>query len=141
MNPSVGFVGISDLDRDGQLDLWFDSRQGDIWVLRTNQLRYAGWSLIPADLTGAVPLDVADYDGDGVPDVLWRSSNGALSIGAGARQWLVAAGVLLRAAATKRGRAAHAARFRRSRRSSRRRDPAAGHELGQQCDRLDARPS
>jgi hypothetical protein len=39
-----------------------------------------GTSFLATPLIDSTPVDVADYDGDGVADVLWRDELGAMSI-------------------------------------------------------------
>ncbi len=73
-------IGIRDLDGDGHADLWFDSGRGDVWVMRTSHLGYIGSVAISVPLSGSVALDLADYDGDAMPDLLWRRADGTLTL-------------------------------------------------------------
>jgi hypothetical protein len=81
VDPAWDLIGIRDLDGDGAADLWFDNHRDEVWVYLTiNLLRHSGIR-IQVSLPDFVPTAVADYDGDGVPDVLLRSSTGALTLG------------------------------------------------------------
>ncbi|HEX5064886.1 MAG TPA: VCBS repeat-containing protein [Myxococcota bacterium] len=74
------FIGFGDVDGDGQLDVWFDATQGNVAVIRLRDLASVGSTFIAAPLGGSSPVDVADYDGDGRSDVLWRNAAGVLNV-------------------------------------------------------------
>jgi hypothetical protein len=82
VDPTWSLIGIQDLDRDGNADLWFDNHNGKVWVYFTYHLLSVGTTRFPMSLTGYTMQDVADYDGNGMPDVLFRkATTGRLTLG------------------------------------------------------------
>ena len=71
------FVGAGDRDGDGIPELWFDAQGGFVRVYR---YRDANALVFSTPAIGYTPVDVADYDGDGLADVLWRNQTGALLV-------------------------------------------------------------
>ena len=66
-------VGAHDLDADGRGELWFvDTSDSSLEVMKIQTLEPAGTTPIAVNRPGWLAMDVADYDGDGMPDVLWR---------------------------------------------------------------------
>ncbi len=73
---------VSDVDRDGDLDLVTIDAKGDL-VLRVN-LRQGVFRTVPLHVSGAVDLAVEDVNGDGIPDILVGTAKGLrLLIGKG----------------------------------------------------------
>ncbi|MBK9064889.1 MAG: VCBS repeat-containing protein [Acidobacteria bacterium] len=73
---------VSDVDRDGDLDLVAIDAKGDL-VLRVN-LRQGVFRTVPLHVSGAVDLAVEDVNGDGNPDILVGTAKGLrLLIGKG----------------------------------------------------------
>jgi len=70
---------VSDLDGDAG-DLWFDAHNGLVAVARFQNLAFAGSYILAAPSSDATPVDVSDYDGDGMADVLWRDDSGVMTI-------------------------------------------------------------
>jgi hypothetical protein len=82
VDPSWALIGTQDLNRDGNADLWFDNHNGKVWVYFTYHLLSVGTTRFPMSLTGYTMQDVADYDGNGMPDVLFRkATTGRLTLG------------------------------------------------------------
>jgi hypothetical protein len=71
--------GSADYDSDAHGDLWLQSGSS-IVVRRTWHLADAGTLRFDAPLPGFAAVDLADYDGDARPDILWRNEAGALWI-------------------------------------------------------------
>lgn len=81
VDPTWSLIGTQDLNRDGNADLWFDNHNGKVWVYFTYHLLSTGAIRFPMSLTGYTMQDVADYDGNGMPDVLLRKATGKLTLG------------------------------------------------------------
>ena len=67
-------AGRGDLDGDGKADLvWSttDGRQWGYWLMDGGTVRSARSFAIPTALSGSHVATVADYDGNGIADVLW----------------------------------------------------------------------
>jgi hypothetical protein len=74
---------IEDLDGDGQRDLWFQhDTSGAVAVLRTRNLDDQSTVTLASTrpFEGARVADVADYDGDGLFDLLWRNDQGLMAV-------------------------------------------------------------
>jgi hypothetical protein len=72
--------GAHDLDADGRAELWFvDTSDGSLEAMKIQTLESAGITSIAVNRPGWLATDVADYDGDGMPDVLWRDATGRLA--------------------------------------------------------------
>ncbi len=65
---------VSDVDRDGDLDLVAIDAKGDL-VLRLN-LRQGVFRTVPLHVSGAADLAVEDVNGDGIPDVIVATAKG-----------------------------------------------------------------
>ena len=75
-------VAVSDVDRDGDLDLVTIDAKGEL-VVRMN-LRQGVFRTVPLHVSGAADLAVEDVNGDGIPDVVVATSRGLrLLIGKG----------------------------------------------------------
>jgi hypothetical protein len=74
-------AGTGDFDGDGQKDLWFDAGHGLVYVAFFRDFNFIGGSVLAAPLADSIVAEVADYDGDGLADMLWRDSDGGLQIG------------------------------------------------------------
>ena len=74
-------AGTGDLDGDGQQDLWFDAGHGMVFVAFFRDFYNIGSTVVVAPLGDSSVADIADYDGDGFADLLWRDSEGGLQIG------------------------------------------------------------
>jgi hypothetical protein len=65
------WVALGDVDRDGDLDLVFNSYQGEVWVQLNNGLaQFEPAYHVPTTHTGLEELSLADLDHDGWLDVL-----------------------------------------------------------------------
>ncbi len=83
-------IGLADFDGDGRLDLWLVSRPGPKEStnrpVRTSVLLHtaAGWSEswsteTAAAIPGSLTVAVADFDGDGMPDLIGPGTSDGLS--------------------------------------------------------------
>jgi hypothetical protein len=77
-------IAIADLDGDGQGDFWTQhDSSGAVFVMTIDGLAENADVMItsarPSGYTRVV--EVADYDGDGLLDLLWRSDQGRLGVG------------------------------------------------------------
>lgn len=71
-------TGRGDLDGDGKADLvWStsDGTQWGYWLMDGGSIRSTKSFAVPAAVSGAHVAAVADYDGDGVADVLWSDGH------------------------------------------------------------------
>lgn len=71
-------TGRGDLDGDGKADLvWStsDGTQWGYWLMDGGSIRSTKSFVVPAAVSGAHVAAVADYDGDGVADVLWSDGH------------------------------------------------------------------
>lgn len=73
-------IGAGDYDGDHQADLWFDIQYGFLLIARFSDLAYLGSQVVAAPVASGSPVDVADYDGDTLADVLGRDETGALQV-------------------------------------------------------------
>lgn len=77
-------VGVGDLDRDGHPDLlWWNRDSGRTVVWWMHGLLKVGGTFTNPDGLGdaaAKPVGVADFTGDGWPDLLWRRASGDLEL-------------------------------------------------------------
>ena len=82
VQPGWRLIGFGDVDGDGQLDAWFDAVQGNVVVIHMRDLEAVTSTFIGNPVSSASSaVDVADYDGDGRPDLLRRNgSTGALHV-------------------------------------------------------------
>lgn len=81
VQPGWRLIGFGDVDGDGQLDAWFDAVEGNVVVIHLRDLAAVTSTFIGNLVSGSSPVDVADYDGDGRSDLLWRNaSSGALHV-------------------------------------------------------------
>ena len=67
-------VAVSDVDRDGDLDLVAIDAKGEL-VLRVN-LRQGVFRTVPLHVSGATDLAVEDVNGDGIPDIVVATGKG-----------------------------------------------------------------
>ena len=74
-------VGAGDFDGDTQKDLWFDAGHGLVFVAFFRDSFFIGASVVATPLVESSLVDVADYDGDGIADLLLRDFDGGLQIG------------------------------------------------------------
>ncbi len=71
-------VGSGDFNGDGHPDLlWWNHTTGDVSVWYLNGVTFTGWAYVgirnvPLDWQ---PVGIADLNGDGHPDLLWRSQS------------------------------------------------------------------
>ena len=84
VGPPWNVAGVADFNSDGHLDLlWQNTATGQvaIWLMQgTTMLSVVMPNPATVDFTWRV-MAVADFDGDGYPDILWRSAmNGSLAI-------------------------------------------------------------
>jgi len=71
-------TGRGDLDGDGKADLvWSttDGRQWGYWLMDGGSVRRAKSFAIPAVISGSHVAAIADYDGNGIADVLWSDGH------------------------------------------------------------------
>lgn len=81
VQPGWRLVGSGDVDGDGDLDLWFDATQGNVVIIHLRDFEAVTSTFVSNSVSGTTPVDVADYDGDGRPDLLRRNSaSGALHV-------------------------------------------------------------
>jgi len=71
-------TGVGDFDGDGRQDVvWMNttSRQATVWYLGgTGGVMFRGWNyLAPTGQTGWQIVAAADFDGNGVPDLVWQN--------------------------------------------------------------------
>jgi hypothetical protein len=77
-DPSWTIVGVADFNGDGKSDLlWRNSSTGQVTVWYMNGVTWTGGyeDLFPgvSDLSWGI-VGVADFNGDGKPDILWRNN-------------------------------------------------------------------
>jgi hypothetical protein len=73
-------IGAYDLDNDGQRDLWFDTRDGGVEVVLMEGFEDVDDVAFDVTLPGMVASEVADYDGDELPDLLWLDASGRMTV-------------------------------------------------------------
>ncbi len=71
-------IGVGDANGDGKTDVWWfnpTSQQIGIWLMSGNQSasNIVGYAYPGINYAPWVPVQVADYDGDGIADVLWHN--------------------------------------------------------------------
>jgi hypothetical protein len=84
LSTSWRIVAADDVDGDNVPDLiWFNvsTLRAVVWFLNANGTRKGGVVVLDSNVaTGWQVIDVADIDGDGVPDLVWFNSSTRLSV-------------------------------------------------------------
>lgn len=91
--PGADVAGAADVTGDGRADMiWLDPTTGSVVVASLEDLAPTNGRVLGTTAKPSRLADVADYDGDGLNDLLWRANDGSLSV------WYLGRGSLRRVA-------------------------------------------
>src|SRR5262249_36142633 len=79
-DPAWRFVGLKDLDGDGNKDIVLQDTNGAVLYLAVVGTNFASTNLLGTVPDGWKILDIADFNGDGAGDLVVQNSNGDVGI-------------------------------------------------------------
>ena len=82
LGKNMPLIGSGDSNGDGKPDVWFDAGHGIVMIIRMIGPTMTGSAVLGISSSAELSLaDVADYDGDGLADAVWRDdTTGALQV-------------------------------------------------------------
>jgi hypothetical protein len=81
LGKGMPLIGAGDADGDAMADAWFDAGHGIVMIIQMRGVTYTGSNVLGISSADLTPVDVADYDGDGLADAVWRDeATGTLQV-------------------------------------------------------------